>query len=55
MQAIKGNSHIDSKTIKNKVKLPKTKFLKCEHDKSIFLKTFYFIAVNTQKTLAQGQ
>ena len=31
-------SHIGSKTINNKVKLLKTKRLKCEHDKSMFLK-----------------
>ena len=33
-----GNSHIDSKTINNKVKLRKTKCLKCKPDKSMFLK-----------------
>ena len=32
------NSHIGSKTINNKVKLLKPKFLKCKHDKSMFLK-----------------
>ena len=30
--------HIDSKTTKNKVKLIKTKCLKCDNDKSMFLK-----------------
>ena len=33
-----GNSDMSSRTIKNKVKLLKTKCLKCEHDKSMFLK-----------------
>ena len=32
------NSHISSKRTNNKVKLLKTKYLKCEHDKSMFLK-----------------
>ena len=36
-----GNSHVDSKTIKNKVKLLKTKRLKREHDKSMFLKQIH--------------
>ena len=33
-----GNSNIESKTINNKVKLLKTKCLKCKHDKSMFFK-----------------
>ena len=36
-----GNSYIDSKTIKNKIKLLKTNFFKCEHDKSMFLKQIH--------------
>ena len=36
-----GNSHIDSKTINNKVKLLKTKCLKCEHDISMFFKQIH--------------
>ena len=35
-----GNSHIDSKTIRNKLKLLKTKCLKYEHDKSMFQNKF---------------
>ena len=35
------NSHIDSKTISNKVKFLKIKCLKCEHDKSMFLKQIH--------------
>ena len=33
-----GKSDMSSKTINNKVKLLKTKCLKCEHNKSLFLK-----------------
>ena len=33
-----GNRHIGLKRIKNKVKLLKTKCLKCKHGKSMFLK-----------------
>ena len=36
-----GNSHIDSKRINNKVKLLKTKCLKCDNDKSMFLKQIH--------------
>ena len=36
-----GNSHISSKTINNKVKLLKTTCLKCEHNKSMFLKQIH--------------
>ena len=36
-----GNSHIDSKTINNKVKLLQKKCLKCEHDKLMFLKQIH--------------
>ena len=35
------NSNIGSKTINNKVKLLKAKCLKCEHNKSMFLKQIY--------------
>ena len=61
-----GNSHIDSKRINNKVKLLKTKCLKCYNDKSMFLKQIHrqykkkcFLIVVTvvmmQKALTQGQ
>ena len=33
-----GNNNVSSKTIKNKVKVLKLKCLKCENDKSMFLK-----------------
>ena len=36
-----GNSHIALKIVNNKVKLLKTKRLKCEHDKSMFLKQIH--------------
>ena len=36
-----GNSHNDSKTNSNKVKLLQKKCLKCEHDKLMFLKQIH--------------
>ena len=41
-----GNNNVSSKTIKNKVKLLKLKCLKCENDKSMFLKQIKWLLQN---------
>ena len=49
-----GNSDMSSKTIKDNVKLLKTIYLKCEHDKSMFLKHYCCYCQNLRKYINVG-